>query len=78
MTPHCTTGFDAKQNPRRLFPNRIVLLFRRLSLRRGRHHPPNIVEFDNMEMVRAPLLSIARKCCGCCYVFCFLFFQDLV
>ncbi|GMY27033.1 hypothetical protein FCV25MIE_22275 [Fagus crenata] len=60
MTPHCTTGFDAKQNPRRLFPNRIVLLFRHLSLRRGRHHPPNIVESDNMEMVRAPLLRIAR------------------
>ena len=58
MTPHCTTGFDAKQNPRRLFPNRMVLLFLRLSRLRGLHHPPNVVEFDNMEMVRAPLLNI--------------------
>lgn len=58
MTPHCTTGFDVKQNPRRLFPSRMVLLFLRLSRRRGLHHPPNVVEFGNMQMVRAPLLNI--------------------
>lgn len=59
ITPHCTTGLDPSQSPLRLFPNRMVLPFRRLSRRRGRHQPTNTVEFDSMEMVREPLLNMA-------------------
>jgi hypothetical protein len=58
MTPHWITGRDTRQNPRLLFPSRIVPTLRLLSLLRPLHHPTNTVEFENMDTVIAPLLSM--------------------
>ena len=57
MTLHWITGLDTRQNPRLLFPSRIVLTLRLLS----RFRPPaNTVELENMDPVMAPLLSMLR------------------
>ncbi|PON65971.1 hypothetical protein TorRG33x02_269700, partial [Trema orientale] len=61
MKPHCTTGRTPREKPRRLFPSRTVAPLRRLSRFLGRHQPTNMVEFENIDMVTAPLLNISSK-----------------
>ncbi|TQD77034.1 hypothetical protein C1H46_037426, partial [Malus baccata] len=56
--PHCNTGRDPRLNPRRLFPSHTVMPLRLFSRLRGRHQPTNTVEFDRIDMVTPPLLSI--------------------
>lgn len=58
MAPHCNTGRDPRENPRRLFPSHMVLTLRLLSRLRGRHHPTNMVECDNIDIVMLPLFTI--------------------
>ena len=58
ITPHYTTGLEPRQNPRRLFPSRTVQPLLRRSRLRGRHQPTNNAEFEIIEIVFPPLLSI--------------------
>ena len=61
MNPHCTTGRDPRQKPRRLFPSRTVAPLRLLSRLFGLHNP-TMEEFESMEMdIALVLLSIAQK-----------------